>query len=130
MAFQFLGEGLVRLLSLPVAAPVLGLALLAATLAVPAVRRRATHPSSGIAHAGDGLLAHLPLLFVPAGVGVVEYGPELAETAGFLAVALPVSLIVTVAVTGLVLSLMLRRRPVPDPARAAGGGTTARLPDR
>jgi holin-like protein len=118
VGYLLVAEALVRLLRLPVPAPVLGLALLAVTTAVPAVGRRLSRPHSGLAAAGDGLLAHLPLLFVPAGVGVVRYGPQIAADAGFLAVALPVSLVLTLAATGLTLSALLRRQRARQRAEA------------
>ena len=125
VAYLLLAEAVVRLLPLPVPAPVLGLALLALTLAAPRLRRRITRPHSSLATAGDGLLAHLPLLFVPAGVGVVRYGTELAEDAPFVAVALPVSLVLTVAATGLTLSALLRRQRARQRAEAALPNRTA-----
>jgi holin-like protein len=125
VAYLLLAEVLVRLLPLPVPAPVLGLALLALTLSAPALRRRITRPHSSLATAGDGLLAHLPLLFVPAGVGVVRYGADLADDAPFVAVALPVSLVVTVAATGLTLSALLSRQRTRQRAGAAVPNRTA-----
>ncbi|MEN9353532.1 MAG: hypothetical protein RL318_857 [Fibrobacterota bacterium] len=63
--FQLMGELLRRLLHLPIPSPVLGMFLLLLLLLwlgrVPA----------GLARAADGLLGHLALLFVPAGVSAM-----------------------------------------------------------
>jgi len=62
---QLAGEAAARALALPVPGPVIGLALLFMVLLLrPAVAER-VGPTARI------LLAHLSLLFVPAGVGVV-----------------------------------------------------------
>ena len=63
---QSAGEVLVRLGGLPLPGPVLGLVLLAALLNLPSLR-------APVEAAATPLLAHLSLLFVPVGVGVVGY---------------------------------------------------------
>ncbi len=76
LCFQLLGEVLTRALDLFLPGPVLGLVLLVALfVAFPKVAE-AVRPTA------NGLLSHLSLLFVPAGVGVVghlatfsDYGP-------------------------------------------------------
>ncbi len=62
VGYQWLGECLVSLLGLPVSGPVAGMVLLFATLVA---HGRAFDSLQGSA---DGLLRHLPLYFVPAGV--------------------------------------------------------------
>jgi holin-like protein len=70
---QLAGEIAARGLSLPVPGPVLGLGLLVCGLAV-ARRRGVPDPDRGeVGRVADGLVANLALLFVPAGVGVVQY---------------------------------------------------------
>ena len=65
--FQFVGEGLSIFFPLPVPGPVLGLALLAGAGAVfPAILAE-------VERAADALLLNLSLLFVPAGVGVLQH---------------------------------------------------------
>ena len=72
---QLAGEVVSRGFGLPVPGPVLGLVLLMMGLLVwGRGRDDAAIASSAVARVSDGLLAHLALLFVPAGVGVVEYG--------------------------------------------------------
>ncbi len=70
---QLVGELIVRALGLPIPGPVLGMALLFALL----LWRGTVWAPLG--QATDFLLKHLSLLFVPAGVGVVQHW-ELLQT--------------------------------------------------
>ena len=77
LLLQAAGEGLVHLLGLPFPGPVIGLVLLLVALRVTWIREP-------VAAAAEFLLAHLSLLFVPVGVGVIthldlvsRYGPQL-----------------------------------------------------
>ncbi len=63
---QSAGEVIARLTGAPLPGPVLGMVLLAVLLRFESVRTPA-------AVAADGLLAHLSLLFVPVGVGVITH---------------------------------------------------------
>lgn len=96
LLFQLLGEVLARSLGLLVPGPVLGLVLLLVFfLLVPRVAE-AVRPTA------NGLLAHLSLLFVPAGVGVVAHLDVLGTHGVPLLVALVVSTLVAIAVGALV----------------------------
>ena len=68
-------------------------------------------------NASRGLLAHLSLLFVPAGVGVVQKLDLVAEhgiaVAAVLAVSVAVTLLVTVATFLVASRLMARGRSAP-----------------
>ena len=64
---QLAGEAAVRLLSLPIPGPVVGMALLFVLML-----GRAPLPAA-LGDTADGLLRNLSLLFVPAGVGVVQH---------------------------------------------------------
>lgn len=68
IGFQLLGEVTVGLLDLPVPGPVVGMLYLFVFL-----RLRRPHDDAPVLRAGSGLLRHLQLFFVPAGVGVVAY---------------------------------------------------------
>ena len=101
LACQLAGETVVRLLGLALPGPVLGILFLLGVLAVTE-RRRARSvagPDRPVGQAADGLLAHLGLLFVPAGVGVVDHLPLLAAHGWGLAFALVASTLVTLLVT-------------------------------
>jgi holin-like protein len=94
---QLIGEALVRLLDLPVPGPVIGMVLLFAYLAF-----RGT-VSEDLGKTSAGLLDHLSLLFVPAGVGVILHLDLVAAEWPAIGASLVVSTLVTIAVTALVM---------------------------
>jgi putative effector of murein hydrolase LrgA (UPF0299 family) len=113
---QLAGEVIVRGLALPMPGPVLGLLfLLLLLLARDRLKVLARGPlqGDGVENASRGLLANLSLLFVPAGVGVVQKLDLIAQhgvaIAAVLAISVVVTLLVTVA-TFLVASRLLARR--------------------
>jgi holin-like protein len=118
LLFQLVGEVAARGLNLPAPGPVVGLALLVVALAL----YRRWRPfddealtSSELGRAANGLLASLSLLFVPAGVGVVQYLGLLREQGIALAAALVVSTLVTLLATVGVF-LMVKRLVARAPA--------------
>lgn len=99
---QLAGEALARGTGLPIPGPVVGMALLLLVLALrdrllPALPRSMT--GDGLERAGRGLLSHLSLLFVPAGVGVIQNLRVLGEHGVALALALIVSTIAALLAT-------------------------------
>ena len=70
---QLCGETLARGLGLPAPGPVIGLALLSLGLAIWARRAGGDVEATDVGKAAKALLGALSLLFVPAGVGVVQY---------------------------------------------------------
>jgi holin-like protein len=102
---QAAGEILVRLAGLPVPGPVAGMVLLFVWL-----MRRDDVPDATARTAG-GLLEHLSLLFVPAGVGVVLYIDLIAEEWRAIAGALFVSTFAAMLVTAFTMRWLLRRAP-------------------
>ena len=112
---QLTGEVIVRGLGLPMPGPVVGLIMLLLLLLARdrfAILARGPLQGDGVEGASRGLLAHLSLLFVPAGVGVVQKLDLLAEHGvailAILAVSVVVTLLVTVA-TFLVANRLLTR---------------------
>jgi holin-like protein len=112
---QLAGEVIVRGLGLPMPGPVIGLMFLLILLLARdrfAVLARGPLREDGVENASRGLLAHLSLLFVPAGVGVVQKLDLIAAHGlafvGVLAVSVVVTLLVTVA-TFLVASRLMSR---------------------
>lgn len=113
LVLQMAGEVVVRLTGLDVPGPVVGLLLLVVALAlVPAFERR-------VAEAADALLAHLSLLFVPAGVGVVVHLGRLDGAVLGVAATLFGSTVLGLVVTALTLQWLLRRGGG-DPGDGAG----------
>ena len=99
---QLAGETITRALALPLPGPVLGLVILVVLLF--AVERRhlvdsATVDETSLGKLANGLLAVLGILFVPAGVGVVQDLGLLREYGAALAAALVVSTFLTLTVT-------------------------------
>ncbi len=107
LVFQCLGEVLVRGTGLPVPGPVVGMLLLFLALRV----RRSIPEALGVA--ADGLLKHLSLLFVPAGVGVMLHLSRLADEWAAILAALIASTVVAIAVTALTMRALIRRRERP-----------------
>lgn len=102
IACQLAGEVIARAMALPLPGPVLGLMLLLGLLLARG------GPDVELREASGGLLRHLSLLFVPAGVGVVTQLDALAQDWAAIAVAIVVSTALGLAVTGLVMQRLSR----------------------
>jgi putative effector of murein hydrolase LrgA (UPF0299 family) len=117
---QLAGEVIVRGLGLPVPGPVLGLVFLLLLLLARdrfAVLARGPLQQDGVENASRGLLAHLSLMFVPAGVGVVQKLDLVAAHGIAIAVVLALSVVMTLLATVAtflgVSRLMVRGRSAP-----------------
>ena len=117
---QLAGEVIVRGLGLPMPGPVVGLLFLLLLLLARdrfGVLARGPLQRDGVENASRGLLAHLSLLFVPAGVGVVQKLDLVAEhgvaVAAVLAISVVVTLLVTVATFLVASRLVSRGRSAP-----------------
>jgi holin-like protein len=112
---QLAGEVAVTAFALPIPGPVVGMALLFVALVV--------RGGGGAAFDGfaRGLLQHLGLLFVPAGVGVVLHLDLLAEAWLPIAGALLLGTAITMAVTGWLMQRLAR----PSPDAVSGSGPEA-----
>ncbi|MBK8183367.1 MAG: CidA/LrgA family protein [Candidatus Competibacteraceae bacterium] len=103
LAFQLIGEVVVQLSGIPAPGPVVGMVLLFLALqgygALPDTLRTTA----------ETLLSHLSLLFIPAGVGIIQYGTLLAEEWLALTVALLVSTLLSITVAALVMQAVIRR---------------------
>lgn len=102
LVFQLLGETIVLATAAPVPGPVVGLALLLATLVLRPAWLDAIKPTA------QGLLQHLSLLFVPAGVGVMQHLQRLGDEALAIGVALVVSTLVGLAVSAWTMVWLMR----------------------
>lgn len=111
LLFQLCGEVAVRLLHIPVPGPVIGMLLLFLALCL---RGRSGEALDIAAH---GLLRHLSLLFVPAGVGLMVYLPRITGEWLAISVSLVASTLLTLGASGLLLQALLRRS-----RREAGDG--------
>ncbi|MFJ3055026.1 CidA/LrgA family protein [Herbaspirillum sp. NPDC087042] len=112
LVFQCLGEGAAQLLGLPVPGPVIGMLLLLLSFLLYPRLADFMEPTSW------GILQHLSLLFVPAGVGVIAAGGQLKGDLGAIVVALVVSTVLAIAVGALVTQWAMKRlRPAADQDR-------------
>ncbi|MDB0043844.1 CidA/LrgA family protein [Planktomarina temperata] len=90
---QLAGEFITRGLGLPIPGPVLGLVILLAALALRPPLASALRPTTQV------ILAHLSLMFVPAGVGVIGNLDVLSSDWARLLVVLILSTILSMLVT-------------------------------
>jgi putative effector of murein hydrolase LrgA (UPF0299 family) len=117
---QLAGEVFVRGLGLPMPGPVIGLMLLLLLLLTRdrfTVLARGPLQGDGVESTSRALLANLSLLFVPAGVGVVQKIDLIVDHGvaflGVLAISVLITLLVTVATFLLASRLMTRKRQSP-----------------
>lgn len=102
LLLQSIGELLSRGLSLPFPGPVIGMLLLLVALRWPVVREP-------VAACADFLLAHLSLLFVPVGVGVMTHLSLVSQYGGRMLLVIVLSTLIGLAVTVLTLHLLWRK---------------------
>jgi len=101
---QLIGETVAKVLALPVPGPVIGMVLLFTGLVIRRALPAELDKSAGF------LLSHLSLLFVPAGTGVVVHAQLIADEWLPISTALVAGTAITIAVTGLTMTVLLRRR--------------------
>jgi holin-like protein len=113
LIYQLIGETLTFAFGLPIPGPVIGMALLLATLALrPALLAR-------IKTTGTTLLSHLSLLFVPAGVGVMVHFARLSEEGVAIIAAVVGSTLLTIIATAATAAYLMKRT---DAGRASKAG--------
>ncbi|MBM3604111.1 MAG: CidA/LrgA family protein [Alphaproteobacteria bacterium] len=91
LGFQLTGEVASRALNLPLPGPVVGLILLVTACILRPPLAEAIRPTT------TGLLSHLSLFFVPAGVGIVAHWDLLKAHGIGLAVALMASTLLAIS---------------------------------
>lgn len=113
---QLVGEVIVRGLRLPLPGPVIGMALLFGLLILrdrAAALARGPLRDGGVENVAKVMLANLSLMFVPAGVGVVQNLDLLARSGVAIALVLAASVVMTLLVTVgtfLIVSRLMKRR--------------------
>ncbi len=105
LAFSFAGEVLHALIPMQVPASIYGLvllfiALLAGWVKLPQIRETA-----------NLLIAVMPLMFIPAGVGLLESWGELRTILLPVCVIVVVSTILVMGISGMVTQAMIRKSP-------------------
>lgn len=112
VVLQLVGEAIAYAAGLPVPGPVIGMALLLAVLAIWRV------PSEAIDRTAEGLLSHLSLLLVPAGVGVIAQFAVIAAHGWAIGLVVVVSTLITLAATAGAFLAATRWRGTDEKARA------------
>jgi len=102
---QLAGEAITAATGLPLPGPVVGMVLLFLVLAI-----RGGVPET-IGKVGDGLLANLSLLFVPAGAGIMQHMARLEGEAVSISATLIASTLATIAVTAFIMNRFGPGRP-------------------
>jgi len=97
LVYQLVGEVISKSMDLPLPGPVVGMALLFAALLIRG------ELADGLRDTADGLLKHLSVLFVPAGVGVILHLHLIKSEWQAISAALVASTVATIAVTALVM---------------------------
>lgn len=98
---QLIGEAIAHGLALPVPGPVIGIILtvIAITLRDRFMAKDDTAADAPLGSAADALLKHMGLLFVPAGVGVVQQLGLLTDNSLAVIVAIAGSTVITMLAT-------------------------------
>lgn len=102
LVLQLVGESLVVAAGLPVPGPVVGMALLFALLVVLG------RVPAELEATAEGLLRHLSLLFVPAGVGVILHAALIGDEWLPIGAALVAGTLATIAATAWLMVLFER----------------------
>ncbi|QSB08059.1 CidA/LrgA family protein [Lysinibacillus fusiformis] len=101
--FYYMGVGIVSYLHIPLPGSVIGLLLLALSLNFKLIKVEYIQDGAGF------LIGILTLFFIPATVGVIDY-PELMTITGLLIIlAVIVSTLISIYVTGLLTQLIEKR---------------------
>ncbi|MBR9971676.1 CidA/LrgA family protein [Magnetospirillum sulfuroxidans] len=101
---QLIGETIAKVFTLPVPGPVIGMVLLFLGLVI----RRGL--PTDLDKTATFLLSQLSLLFIPAGVGVVVHAKLIASEWLPISAALVLGTAITIAVTGLTMTALLKLR--------------------
>lgn len=108
LGFQLVGEVIARAVDLSLPGPVIGMMLLAGVLIAKPKFGEAIEPTA------NGVISHLSLLYVPAGVGVVQYIDQFQQIGVPLMTALVVSTVLAIGTGALTFKYVNRLRGVAD----------------
>lgn len=103
LLFSFLGEALKALLPLPVPASIYGLVLLFVALELGILKL------SAIRETGKFLIEIMPVLFIPAGAGLIDSWDALRPMCIPVIVIMIVSTVVVMVISGRVTQFVIRR---------------------
>jgi holin-like protein len=112
LVYQLIGEVIVQFAGLPIPGPVIGLLLLFLSLWA---RGGLAAPLRDTA---NGILQHLSLLFVPAGVGIMVHFARISGEWLPILAAVVISTALAIAVSALVMRALMRGRSDADEPEA------------
>lgn len=102
LAVSFAGEGLNRLIPLPVPAGIYGIGILFLLLVTKLL------PLSAVEDTGDFLIEIMPLMFIPAAVGIMDSWAGIRSSAmAYILIAL-VSTVIVMGVAGKAVELVMK----------------------
>ncbi len=104
LAISFVGEVLNRIIPLPIPASIYGMILLFAALVTGVIKL------SAVKETGKFLIDIMPLLFIPATVGLIESWATMQEFLLAIVVISLVSTVVVAAVSGRITQLIINRK--------------------
>ncbi len=104
IAVSCIGELLYHLLPLPVPATIYGLVIMLALLCFKVL------PLSAVKETAEFLIEIMPVMFIPAGVGLMVHWPQLREILIPACVIIVVSSILVALITGKVSDFLIRRK--------------------
>lgn len=104
LLFSFIGEILNRIIPLPVPASIYGIVLLFAALMTGIVKLKS------VEKAGAFLIEIMPVMFIPAAVGIMNSAPLIKKSFWEYIIITVVSTVAVMAVSGLVTQLIIRRQ--------------------
>ena len=114
IGLQLAGTALAGVLGIPVPGPVIGLLVLLVWLVAGG------HRPAELNAAADGFIRYLPLLFVPAAVGLVQYLDLLSEQGAVLIAVILLSTLAGLLVTALVFTFVAAKFSPPDRSETRG----------
>lgn len=104
LLFSFLGEGLKSLLPFPVPSSIYGLLLLFCALELHIIKKEAVEDT------GKFLIEIMPLMFIPAGVGLIDAWDVLRPVCIPVAVIMVASTVVVMVVSGRAAQCVIRKK--------------------
>ncbi len=104
LLLSFVGEGLKSLIPLPVPASVYGLVLMLLCLCTGIIRLEQ------VERASDFLIAIMPVMFVPAAVGLTESWDQLRPVLAPVLIIMVLTTVLVMVVTGHVTQFVMKRR--------------------
>lgn len=110
--FQLAGEFIQKHFNSPIPGAVIGMMLFFTYLCVTG------GTNSKLVETGSRLLKHLPLLFIPAGVGIIAYTQELKSQGIAIAASLTIGTLIAFILTLFIFQLQLKQKTGPSVDKA------------